>query len=412
MRKTWRGKSILVTVIILALITSSFVFAQENSKSEDDVLELSLKEALEIAEENNQQVKISELGLEKAKLAKKQYRYQDKKAKDMEDAIKEAIEQWNQLPEEMQRELEEEGLKPVDPGLSSSFEYTYQMDILEKTTDIGVKLAEAGIDVTVKGIHFGVEAAYYGALSAKENTMIAEAALERQKDMLKIAQAQYNVGTVAKKDVLDAEVQLASAEANLLKAQVQEEKAYINLKRLLGLPLDKPIKLTDYFEYNPKDLEKNLEEIIEEAQQSRIDIMSAEGTFEIAKLDFDLNSKVYPSNTFIYKEKEHAMEEARMKLADTRSSVEAEVRGIWLDLKEAETNIFVLDKSLEMAEESLRIAKLSYEAGLIRSVDVAAAEEGFKQVQLQRSAVIYNYNLARLKLENVVYFSVSGSLTV
>ena len=204
----------------------------------------------------------------------------------------------------------------------------------------------------------------------------------------------------------------ASAEANLLKAQVQEEKAYINLKRLLGLPLDKPIKLTDYFEYNPKDLEKNLEEIIEEAQQSRIDIMSAEGTFEIAKLDFDLNSKVYPSNTFIYKEKEHAMEEARMKLADTRSSVEAEVRGIWLDLKEAETNIFVLDKSLEMAEESLRIAKLSYEAGLIRSVDVAAAEEGFKQVQLQRSAVIYNYNLARLKLENVVYFSVSGSLTV
>ncbi|HHX24921.1 MAG: TolC family protein [Tepidanaerobacteraceae bacterium] len=412
MGKIWRGKSFLVTVIILVLITSSFVFAQENSKSEDDVLELSLKEALEIAEENNQQVKISELGLEKAKLAKKQYRYQDKKAKDMEDAIKEAIEQWNQLPEEMQRELEEEGLKPVDPGLSSSFEYTYQMDILEKTTDIGVKLAEAGIDVTVKGIHFGVEAAYYGALSAKENTMIAEAALERQKDMLKIAQAQYNVGTVAKKDVLDAEVQLASAEANLLKAQVQEEKAYINLKRLLGLPLDKPIKLTDYFEYNPKDLEKNLEEIIEEAQQSRIDIMSAEGTFEIAKLDFDLNSKVYPSNTFIYKEKEHAMEEARMKLADTRSSVEAEVRGIWLDLKEAETNIFVLDKSLEMAEESLRIAKLSYEAGLIRSVDVAAAEEGFKQVQLQRSAVIYNYNLARLKLENVVYFSVSGSLTV
>ena len=69
----------------------------------------------------------------------------------------------------------------------------------KKTTDIGGKLAEAGIDVTVKGIHFGVEAAYYGALSAKENTMIAEAALERQKDMLKIAQAQYNVGTVAKK---------------------------------------------------------------------------------------------------------------------------------------------------------------------------------------------------------------------
>ena len=409
MRKDWLSKSFFIVLIIVTLITASFAFAQENKKSEDDVLNLSLKDAVKLAEENNQQIKLSKLSLEKAGLGRKQYRYQDKKTRDLEDDIKKAIEQWDSLSEEQKKAyIEGGGTPPVDPGISSSFEYTYTMDLLERRTEVAVKLAKAGIDVTVKGIDFGVEAAYYGALSARDNTDIAEAALERQKDMLRIAEAKYKVGTVAKKEVLDAQVQLAKAEADLLKARSEEEKACINLKKLLGLPLDRVLELTDSFEYKPADMDKTLEELLGEARKNRIDIMSDEGAFEIAKLDFDLNSKVYPSNTFIYKEKEYAMEEARIKLADTKSSVEAQVRGIWFDFEEAKVNIPVMDKALEMAQESLRLAKLSYEAGLIRSVDVAAAEEGLKQVQLQRSGVVYNYNLARLKLENVVYFSASG----
>jgi hypothetical protein len=408
MGKVWLSKSIFVALLIVTLITAGFALAQESNKDEDEVLKLSLKDAVKMAEENNQQIKLSKLGLEKAELGRKQYRYQDKKTKDLEDDIKKAIEQWNQLPEEKQKELEDEGLKPVDPGISSSFEYTYTMDILEKQTEVGVKLAEADIDVTVKGIQFGVEAAYYGVLLARDNTAIAQAALERQKDMLRIAQAKYKVGTVAKTEVLDAEVQLAKAEADLLKARSEEEKACINLKKLLGLPQDRVLELTDSFDYEPADLDTTLEELIVQAQKNRIDIMSNEGSFEIAKLDFDLSSKVYPSNTFIYKEREYAMEEARIKLMDTKVAVEAQVREIWLDFEEANANIPVMDKAVEMAQESLRLAKLSYEAGLVRSVDVAAAEEGLKQVQLQRSGVVYNYNLARLKLENVVYFSVSS----
>jgi outer membrane protein TolC len=284
------------------------------------------------------------------------------------------------------------------------------MDLLEKQTEVGVKLAQAGIDVTVKGVQFGVEGAYYGALLARDNTDIAQAALVRQKDMLRIAETKYKVGTVAKTEVLDAQVQLAKAEADVLKARSEEEKAYINLKKLLGLSQGRALKLTDSFDYEPADLDTTLKELIEQAQKNRIDVMSAEGAFEIAKLDFDLSSKVYPSNTFIYKEKEYAMEETRIKLADTKATVEAQVREIWLDFEEAKANIPVMDKAVEMAQESLRLAKLSYEAGIVRSVDVAAAEEGLKQVQLQRSGVIYNYNLARLKLNNVVYFSVSGGV--
>jgi len=384
MPKALMRKKLLVALLILTLTIASFAFAQEDKKSEDEVLKLSLQDAIKLAEENNQQVKLSELGLEKAKLGREQIRYQDKKVKDQEKQLGTSI-------------------------MTGTFEYDYNIAIGEKKAEVAVKLAEAGIDVTIKGIRFGVEAAYYGALSARDNKVLAEAAVERQQDMLKIAEAQFRLGAVAKKDVLDAEVQLTTAEADLLKAKSQEEKAYINLKKLLGLPQDKAIELTDSFDYEPADFDLTLDELLEEVQKNRIDIMSSEGAYEIAKLDFDLSSKVYPSNTFIYKEKEYAMEEARINLEDTKAAVVAEVREIWLDFEEAKANIPVLDKALEMAEESLRLAKLSYEAGLTRSIDVAAAEEGLKQVQLQRSGAIYNYNLARLKLENVVCFSVSGS---
>lgn len=407
MQKTLMSKKLLALLLIVTLLPASLAFAKEDEKAENEVLKLSLEDAMKLAEENNQQVKLSELALEKAKLGRQQYRHQDKR-------IRDAIDSWEQMtPEEKaDMDLEEYMTRLGEYEALSSFDTSSQMDLLDKKTEVYLKLAEAGIDVTIRGIRFGVEAAYYGAISARDNRLLAEAAVERYQDLLRIAEAKYNAGVVAKTEVLDAQVQLAKAEADLLKAKSQEEKAYINLKKLLGLAQDELIELTDTFDYKPTDFDVTLEELIGETLKNRIDIMSAEGAYEVAKLDFDLNSKVYPSNTFIYKEKQHAMEDARIKLEDTKASVEAEVRQIWLDFEEAKVNIPVLDKALEMAEESLRLARLSYEAGLVRSVDVAAAEEGLRQVQLQRSGVIYDYNLARLKLENVVRFSVSGAAAI
>lgn len=371
-----------VLVLILSLMISSIAFAQENSDNE--VLSLSVEDAVKIAEENNQQIKLSKIDLKRAELARKELRYQDRKIREEE--------------EKLGREI-----------VSGSFEYKYAQEIGQKQADFGVNMANLGIDATIRGIEYGIEAAYYGALLAKENVVIAQAAVDRQQEMLRIAEAKYKAGTVAKTEVLNAQVQLTKAQGDLSKAKSSEEKSYITLKKLLNLPLDKNINLTDSFKESPENLDVTLDELIEQANNNRIDIIGAEGAFEIAKLDFELSSKAHPSNTFTYTEKEYAMEEARFNLSNVKSSAEAEIRNIWLDLEDAGTNIPVLDKSIEVAQESLRLAKLSYEAGLVRSVDVAAAEDGLKQVQLQRLSAIYNYNLARLKLENSVYFSTTGT---
>lgn len=179
----------------------------------------------------------------------------------------------------------------------------------------------------------------------------------------------------------------------------------MNLIELLGLDLDQKIELDFDFVYEPLEEIPALEELLEEALEHRIDIAQAKGQLDIAQLDFDYTKKAYPSITFMYKQKEYALLEAQLNLDDVKTKVEKEIRSLLLDIQDAQTNIPVLEESVALARESLRLAKLSYEAGLLRRVDVDAAEEGLRQVELQHAMVISNYNLAKLKLENVAFIS-------
>ena len=260
----WHRKYIVTLVLICTLIATGFAFAQDKEQSKGTKsLKLPLEEAIKLAEQENPRIHLSKLALEKAELARQEFKYGDRRAKKQKEEL----------------------------GLSKDYDYNYQKELGEKRTDFGVDMAKLGIDATVRNIRFGVETAYYGALSARDNTNIAEVALDRQKDLLKIAEAMLKAGTIAKKDVLDAQVQLAKAEGDLFQARSEEEKAYINLKQLLGISLNSHIKLTDFFEYKPLDNKIKLEQLINDAQKNRMDVATAQGNFDIAKLDFDWTSK-------------------------------------------------------------------------------------------------------------------------
>lgn len=372
----WK-KTVLVFLLVSTVLTGGFAAFQADGKAEgQDIVKLSLADALKMAEESNPQVALSKLAVEKAQLAQQEIKYQDKKTPDI---------------------------------VKNEFEIKYQIELGKKNAEFGLKMAELGVDATLRNIRYGVEAAYYGALAAEDNLKICREALERQQEMLKIAEAKLKAGVIAKRDLMDAQVQVASAQAAVAVAESERQKAYINLKKLLNIDFAKEIELTDTFDYRPIENVAEPEKLIEEALQKRMDIIEAQGKLDIAQLDFDMTSSVYPSNTFKYKEKEYALQDAKMNLENKKKDVEAEVRGILLDLAEAQSNIPALEKSVETAKESLRLAILSYEAGTAVRVDVSQAEEMLKRIELQMNQAVYNYNLAKIKLENVVYIPVTSN---
>jgi len=387
MLNNWK-KKIIVVLLASTVLASGFASAQSAAKAaEPDAIKLSLSDALKMAEENNPQVALSKLAVEKAELAQKEIKYQDKKAEEDEKKGSESQNPYALTP--------------------SDFEYKYQVDLGKKNAEVGLKMAQLGVDATLRNIRFGVEAAYYGALAAEDNLKISQDALSRQQELLKIAEAKLEAGVIAQRDLMDAQVQVSSAQAAAAKAESERQKAHISLKKLLNIDQGKKIALTETFDYKPAENVAEPDKLIQDAMQNRMDIIQKQGEVDIAQLDFDMTSKVYPSNTFQYKEKEYALNEAEMNLENKKKDVEAEVRGILLDLAQAQANIPVLDKTVETAKESLRLATLSFEAGMVVKVDVSQAEEALKQVELQRNQAIYNYNLAKIKLENVVYIPVS-----
>ncbi|ADL08880.1 TolC family protein [Thermosediminibacter oceani] len=378
MRKFGKRAGLLSIILVLALFTVS---SGSDGADAGDVLSLSLEEAVDLALKNNPAVGLSQLAVEKAELKQKELQYQERKAEEKE---------------------EEYGI-----SLNKDFDYKYQMELGKKAADMELKLSQLGVEATGRNIRFGVEAAYYAALAARDRLQIAGDSLKRAMEMERIAKALYDSGSAAKKDLLDARVKVASAEAELKKAEAEKEKAYIDLKKLLKVDMERGIELSEAFEFKAAEKEINLAELLQQARERRIDVVRAREQMELARLDFDMTKKVYPSNTFKYKEKEYALKEAELNYEEALSRAEQEVRKAYLDYIVAAASIPVLDRSLEMAEESYRLAKLSYEAGLVRGVDLMQAEEALKQAKLQKAQAIYAYNLARLNLDNVVYMSVN-----
>lgn len=364
----------VVLAAVLAGVVGVSALSSEGTKQTD----LSLEECFRLAEENNNNIKIASMGIEKAKIAKKKF---DKQYDDYDE-------------ERVTVQGRMFGMNSYDT-LSS-------IETAKVMSEFGVDLADAGYEHVIRQIRFAVEASYYAALQARDNVEIYSASLERTEEQLKLSELEFKVGRVAKRDVLDSEVQVARAKAEYNQALRERDIAFMKLKEIIGLDLDAPINLISDFKFKPGDEEINLEASIKKALKDRIEIVQAEYALKAAEKGFEIAKSAYAPNVHTYKEAEYDYQEALLKLEDAKTAVEVDVREAYLKMKGAEESILVLEKSVEFARESVRLAKLQYQAGFIRSIDALAAENALKQVEVQNAAVIYGYNLAKAQFYNAI----------
>jgi outer membrane protein TolC len=101
--------------------------------------------------------------------------------------------------------------------------------------DERTRRAQAVLDVTE---------AYFGAELAVEVAAIADASLALAEQTLAQAQLGLQQGTSPEFDVVRAEVTRDNQKTSLLRARAERDNAMRRLRRLLGVPLDRPIELT------------------------------------------------------------------------------------------------------------------------------------------------------------------------
>ena len=279
---------------------------------------------------------------------------------------------------------------------------------------------------------FDIRQSFFDLLKAKENVKSARLSLERLKSHLKVSQAFYDVGLKPKLDVLQAQVELAKAEQDLLAAQngVFTQRARLNF--LLNLDVNEDVHYSGNLEFVPFNL--TLEECLAKAQKNRPDLELAEKSILIASKESKIvASSFYPQvgadfdyyrygddplvdgskfqrpsewragvslqwrlfewgKTYhTYKQAKHKIFQLEAEYKNLRNKISFEVKAAYLKMKESAQRIIVARKGVEEARESYRVAKARYEAQVGTSTDVLDAQADLASSEANLTQALADY---------------------
>lgn len=277
---------------------------------------------------------------------------------------------------------------------------------------------------------------YFNMLNATNMKALRQESVDRLQAHLDNVIAQYNVGIVARADVLRSEVELANAKQNYITASNQYDVAEATLNNIIGTPLGTTLLLKDRLQYEPyeNDMAYCLaysEQHRPELKQAEYAIDSAEAALVVARSghmpkvyanasnnwggngsdwpgDDDENWSVGVTasmNVFdsgVTWSKIHAAQENLAKAKESqrqiKDNVELEVRTDYLNLREAEKRITTTQVAVASAEEDYHIAVVRYQAGVGTNIDVMDAQEALTQAKTNYYQALYNYNTSKAAL--------------
>ena len=254
-------------------------------------------------------------------------------------------------------------------------------------------------------------------------------------DFLTRTQARFNAGTVARLDVINAQVSLASADNDLIGNARDVTNAEAALNRMLGRPLGLPLAATDSLDA-PAAL-PDVQAIEQTALRTRPEITGLEAQLRGAKANTALTKELaftpditaganrdfgdpawYSTTTYTlgltlpipilfwqhtkgdFAETHHRELELTATLKDTRAGVAQDVRVSFATADAALRQvIFIRDQLLPSAREAYRVAASSYAIGGLSALDVLSARTALLAAQSQYADALAAANSARSDLE-------------
>jgi len=310
---------------------------------------------------------------------------------------------------------------------------THEKSILQKE-QVASQLENIELQLTV-----AIQDVFLRLLQARENVRSAEDSLVRLRSHLKVNTAFYDVGLRPKLDMLQAEVDVATAEQLLVVAQNSVDTLGAELNTLLGKGVNADVIYVGALEYFPVPL--TLEECLERAARSRPDLRIARQSVMLAEKDTVLaavpyypqvgadfnyvragedpivnggdyhtpsewNAQVGMKWTFFewgktyYSEKQAQKNVTRLgqEYLNLENEAAFEVKKNFLQIQEAEKRIAAAKQGLIAAKESYRMAVARYEAQVGTNTDVLDAQSAqtFSETSLNGALSAYEQAVAGL----------------
>ncbi|WP_462324440.1 TolC family protein [Desulfoplanes sp.] len=307
-------------------------------------------------------------------------------------------------------------------------------------------VATARLEQATQAFILNVRRTFLALLQARENVRSAEDSLTRLESQLKVIGAFYEVGLRPKLDVLQAEVDVARAEQQLLAAQIAVRVQASRLNTLLDIPVKKDVNYLGELSFVP--FRHDLQYCLDTSRNHRPDMEIAAKTIAVAEKESkEVASGFYPQvgadidyyshgdefdaygNDYIgerdndywtaqvtlsYRFFEsgtnyHSWKQAREKVAvlqqdykNLQNEIAFQVKSSYDTLKETAQRIGVTRKALVSARESYRMAKARYEAQVGTNTDVLDAQANVTQAEADKTQALADYQQALASLYNAM----------
>jgi outer membrane protein TolC len=303
----------------------------------------------------------------------------------------------------------------------------------------GVGVSKTDVETAKRDIVLQVREGYFTILRAEKFVDVAKQAVKQFEAQLEVSKAFFEVGINPKNDLLQAEVRLANAKQDLVRAENDLALAASSFNILLRRDINEPLIVVDILEYKPSAL--RLEDSLEEALRQRPEIKNAglkvdqaKETVKIAKSGFfptvtllgnysrtsDEYSLPFRSERwtlqalatltiFDWGNTAYKVGESKVRVTQEEDSKTQVVEGIILEVKQgylnlltAEKNIGVAEKAIEQAEENLRMNEERYKYQVATATDVLDAVTLLAQARVNYYSALSDFNIAKARLDRAM----------
>lgn len=417
-------------------------FVARAQQVQDSVI-ISLDEAIQIALDESPTIKIADINITKAGYAKKgsyaslypnisasgSYQRTLKKqvmAMDFQGQSMEiAVGKWNN----------------VNAGVSASLPLiNAQLWESLKLSALNVELAVEQARSSKVSMVSQVKQSFYSVLIAQYVYEVYKQVYDNAATNYAQTEKKYNAGKVSEYEYLRAKVNVKNAEPNVYSALASIDLAIWQLKAVMGLDLNTKIGVNgdigsfeqEMLNFNINDTvnlennttliqfglqERQIESTIKMTKRQYIPSLAASFSYSYMAMgdDFDMKWNPYSvvgvtlnipifdglSKHYNVRQNEVTRDVIRMNMEDTERQLRIAYKGYMNQIATYIENYYAAESTLEMAQKSYDIAAKMYELGKATLTELNDAQLALVQSQLTMSQAVYNFKVAKAKLEEL-----------
>lgn len=411
---------------------------------------ITLQQALELARRNNQELQVALLQLERAQAGLKVAQAGLLPTVGLNAQVARQQSATGQLSNELQRDIPPELRRSQDDSPSTAFSGGAQLnyDIYTsgarsariRQAEEQLRLQELDVERLSEEIRLNVATEYYNLQQTDEQVRISQAAVVNAEASLRDARALEEAGVGTRFDSLRTQVNLANAQQTLTNARSQQRIARrqlatrLNIAQSATIAAADPVRLAGLWNQNLEnsivlayqnrpELQQQLAQRNINEQQRRQALaqlgpqVSLVANYEL--LDrfndsvglTDGYSVALRANLNLFdggaSRAQAAQAKADIQISETqfsqqRNQIRFQVERAYSELQSNLENVQTSEAALNQARESLRLARLRFQAGVGTQLEVIDAENALTQAEGNRINAILDYNRALANLQRSV----------